>query len=459
MTFIQQVKERRWFVTGGECQTTHLLMDGSGKLCVPDSHAGTFLNMYFTCAVVRGERLSVVERRTPIFRLFFDLDIRISEDTDPVPVIRRISTLIWDYVTRDFFILESSGTNTVTGSSTVGPDSDDRDTGGACTSIEKDRMIVCTAPIKLESPGVIKAGCHLVFPSIYVNSPIALKCRDNILDRIERSYIDGMSHSTSAQSVTQCAYDSDEATTEETRMHLPLNSWRDLIDDSVYKGSGLRLVWSHKGRGESRQYTPVYDVTSVDGFVEVSCHQSMAEKREYVHDSSIRTTTCVLTPCRGGEHQVADRVNGHTMFGTVVSGRSQSIDMYRDALSAVEQALPREYRGIQFLKAFVTPQTIYLKTNSRYCLNVKREHRTSTIYISVTRQGVMVRCYSRKEEYDCARFASDPIQIPHAALRVFFPDIEEPQVQKAKPFLQSTKRRRVSSHSILHGNPLFRACK
>lgn len=446
------MKERRWFATG-DCQPTHLLMDGSGKLSVPDSHAGTFLNIYFTSAVVRGERLSVVERRTPIFRLFFDLDIRLPGDSDPSPIIRRISTVIWDYVTREFFVLESTATNDIDASTTH--------TGtSSCSDYndERDRMIVCTAPLKNESPDVIKAGCHLIFPYIYVNSPIALKCRDSILDRIDRLYTGGMSHSTSAQSVTQCTCESDEPTADATSsIQRPVNSWRDLLDDSVYKGSGLRLVYSHKGRGESRPYTPTYNVTSVDGFVEVSC-LDMAKRREYVHDSSIRTSVCVLTPCRGGEHQIADRVNGHTMFGTVVSGRSQNIDMYREALPVIEQCLPKEYRGIQFIKAFVTQHTVYLKTNSRYCMNVKREHRTSTVYLSVTRQGVAVRCYSRKSEYDCARYASHLITIPLTALRVFFPDVEDPSVQIAKPFLQSTKRRRVSSHTILSCNPLLQ-CK
>lgn len=442
MSFRRAVKERRWAVAG-DGQTTHLLMDGSGKLCVPDAQAGMFLNIYFTAAVIKGEALSVVEQKSPIFRLFFDLDIRLPEGTDHVAVIRRLSICIWRYVSMDFFILESSGTSTADTAST---------SQSSNTASARDRMIICTAPIKTESPGVIKAGCHLVFPNIYVNSPIALKCRAGLLDAIERMYT-AIPHATSAQSVTQsrCESDDDDMTDMPRR---PVNSWSDVVDDSVYRGSGLRMVWSHKGRHESRAYVPVHEMESVHGWQDIRC-DSLATKREYVHDCSIRTTTGFLTPCRGGEHQIADDPNLHTVDGASVSGRSHSVDVYAEALPIVEAALPKVYAGIRFLKAFVTANTIYLKTNSRYCMNVKREHRTSTIYIAVTRHGMMIRCYSRKEEYRCSEFATPVIPLPKHALKIFFPDTFRDLDVASNPLFQSTKRRRSTATSILDKSPLF----
>jgi hypothetical protein len=418
-------------------------MDGSGKLCVPDTQAGLFLNVYFTAAVVRGEAISVVEQKSPVFRLFFDLDIRLPDTADHGMVIRRLSTSIWKFVSRDFFILESTGTSMSETTSS--------------TDSTRDRMIVCTAPLKTERPGVVKAGCHLVFPSIYVNSPIALKCRDGLLHVIESLYA-SIPQSTSAQSVTQSVHDSDDDVCDATPV-TPLNSWRDVIDDSVYRGSGLRMIWSHKGRHEARAYVPVYTVDSVSGVTDVEC-DSLTTKREYVHDCSIRTTTGVLTPCRGGEHQIADDLNGHMMGGTSVSGRSQSIEIYSDAVHDIELALPSVYKGIRFLKAFTTPNTVYLKTNSRYCLNVRREHRTSTIYVAVTRHGMMVRCYSRKDEYHCSDFASPIIPLPDRVLRVFFPD-DIPYTETIRdPRFESIKKRRGSSTDILNKSPLFQVpCK
>jgi hypothetical protein len=442
MSFRNDIKDRRWLVQG-DGQTTHLLMDGSGKLCVPDAQAGLFLNVYFTAAVVRGEAVSVVEQKSPVFRLFFDLDIRLPDTADYGIVIRRLSTSIWKFVSRDFFILESTGTSM--SETTTSSDS------------TRDRMIVCTAPLKVERPGVVKAGCHLVFPSIFVNSPIAIKCREGLLQVIDSLYA-SIPQSTSAQSVTQAAHESDDDVCD-TAPAIPLNSWRDVIDDSVYKGSGLRMIWSHKGRHEARAYVPVYTVDSVSGVTDVVC-DSLTVKREYVHDCSIRTTTGVLTPCRGGEHQIADDLNGHMMGGASVSGRSQSMDLYSDAIADIERALPSVYTGIRFLKAFVTPNTVYLKTNSRYCLNVHREHRTSTMYVAVTRHGMMVRCYSRKDEYGCSDFTSPIIPLPDRVLRVFFPD-DIPYTDTIRdPRFESIKKRRGSSTDILLKSPLFHVpCK
>lgn len=448
MSFLKQVKDRRWFISG-DGQTTHLLMDGSGKLSIPDSFASTFLNIYFAAVIVRGERLSVVEQKSPVFRLFFDLDIRVTLESDMMGILRRLVMVIWNHVTRDFFILETSDTST-----------------DSSESQKRDRMIVCTAPPKDEGQGVVKVGCHLVFPNIFVNSPIALRCREVLLETLDVKYHRQPSRSTSAHSVTQsCAEDSIESidpTLDEpvgkspSGIQSPVNSWRDVVDDSVYKGSGLRMIYSAKGRHETRVYTPLYDMTSVDGFIDVQC-DSLAAKRDYVHDCSIRTSVAILTPCRGGEHQIADDLFGQMRIaGSSVSGKSQSIDMYSDAIPVIEESLPAMYKGIRFLKAFVTPSTVYLKTNSRYCLNVRREHRTSTIYIAVSKVGMSVRCYSRKEEYCCSSFASPVIPLPARTLRVFFPDsFSEPETS-TKPMFQSTKRRRVSSHSILHANPLFR---
>lgn len=300
--------------------------------------------------------------------------------------------------------------------------------------------------------GVTNAFKNRIPRYTLVNSPIAIKCREGLLHVIESLYA-SIPQSTSAQSVTQSGHESDDDVCDAAPA-IPLNSWRDVIDDSVYKGSGLRMLWSHKGRHETRAYVPVYNVDSVSGVVDVVC-DSLSVKREYVHDCSIRTTTGVLTPCRGGEHHIADDLNGHIMGGASVSGRSQSMDLYSDAIQDIDKALPSVYRGIRFLKAFVTPNTVYLKTNSRYCINVHREHRTSTMYIAVTRHGMMVRCYSRKQEYGCGDFASPIIPLPDRVLRVFFPD-DIPYTEPIRdPRLESIKKRRASNQDILNKSPLF----
>lgn len=445
--FAKTVNDRHWVSNRSAVgEVTHLLMDGThgGVLYVPDDDAGLFLNLYFTSACVKHESLSVVEKRTPVFRLFFDLDIRINEEDDHgrTGLVRTVATHIWDFVVRQFFVLETT------------------DESSCCSSSNnaiKDRMIVCTAPTKTEREGVIKVGCHLMFPNIYVNSPIALKCREGLLEYLAATTTNAASclpHSTSSQSVTQ-RDDSSGTVTESVDSDIitPINGWSDIVDDTVYRGSGLRLVWSHKGRGETRPYTPSFELDSVNGWEAVQC-QSLAIQREYVHDCSIRCRGA-LTPCRHGEHLIADSAYNHHDGGSLVPGRSSSIAIYDEAIVHIKRLLPQPYSTISFVRAFVTDSAVYLKSTSRYCLNVQREHRTSTIYVSVTRQGMTVRCYSRKDEYGCSRFSGPLIPLPHAVLKIFFPDIET--TTSSNPFFDSTKKRKKSAFALLDTNPLF--CK
>jgi len=446
------IKDRRWIARSGRAggDVTHLLMDG-GILAVPDDEAGLFLNVYFSHVCVKQESLSVVEKRTPVFRLFFDLDIRINEEDDHGrhQLLKTVARHIWDFVVHQFFVLETSDDSSCSSNNAV-----------------KDRMIVCTAPTKVEREGVIKVGCHLHFPNVFVNSPIALKCREGLLtylasiDLMSTDTASCLPHCTSSQSVTQRDESSETATdSHDSDFITPLNAWSDIVDDTVYRGSGLRMVWSHKGRDEARPYAPSFEMDSMNGWSKVECgrNQNLVMKREYVHDCSIRSPTSgTLTPCRHGEHLLADSVYNHHDGGTLVPGRSSSIAIYDEAIGHIRKALPEPYRTISFVRAFVTDHAVYLKSTSRYCLNVRREHRTSTIYVSVTRQGMTVRCYSRKDEYGCSRFSGPLIALPQAVLKIFFPDIAD-TVSTGNPFFESTKKRKKNAFALLDTNPLF--CK
>jgi len=78
-------------------------------------------------------------------------------------------------------------------------------------------------------------------------------------------------------------------------------------------------------------------------------------------------------------------------------------------------------------------------------MNVGREHNTSTIYVQVTKQGVSIRCYCRKEEYQCANYKSSPTPLPREILQVFFPEVGTsaflPDVQYER---KSTKNKQQS---------------
>ena len=337
---------------------------------VPDDHAGTFLNMYFN-AILRSEKLSVVELKTPLFKLFFDIDARVpcGVDTDFRPIFAEL----YDAV-HEFWVLDGQDGHT--------------------------KMIVCSAPQKEhlddKTYGThMKLGFHIFFPTIHVNAPIALAFRDMLLSRMESAF-----------------------------PSFCLNSWHDVIDQSVFKQSGLRIIYSCKGVNEGREYVPVlWKDSGADEFsIVVSDTLTTQDRRAFVHECSLRTFNTTLSPCVGGQDTIADQPGVHKIGG-IVTGRSVSLDVYADVLQKVKDALPKEYENARFVGVFKTEHAVMLRSSSRYCQHVGREHRTSTVYFCVTRRGVCQQCYCRKDEHDCTGYSSPQYHLSDTVLDAFVPRV------------------------------------
>ena len=401
MDFRQECRRRGWTCQDGR-PPTHFFLDG-GKLSVPDEHAGTFLNIYFKSVAVKRERLCVVELKTPVFRLFFDLDIRFHMDTVESDVRRTIDHLcvsIHEFVTDGFFDL-------------------DQKTSQQHLDIMDKISYVCEAPTK-EEKDAVKYGVHLIFPHVYVNSPIALKLRETLLAAIPDAF--------------------DESYT------LPKNSWSDVIDDSVYRANGLRMLYSHKGKVENRAYIPT---AKIEETTMTHIKPSVSDARDILHATSLRVCTAVLTPCRGGEHEIADTEDTHRVDGIVI-GKCVSIAPYVDATESLRRYLPDVYKNVSFMGAFQTDHAVMLKTNSRFCHNINREHRTSTIYLVVTKHGLSQRCYCRKEEYGCRSYHGPDIPLPAAVVREFLPTAETKFLDDIELQARtSIKKRKSSLHNVL----------
>jgi len=285
---------------------------------------------------------------------------------------------------------------------------------------------VCQAPTKDEHDG-IKYGVHLIFPGVFVNSPIALKAREILLRAIPDAF-------------------------DETFI-MPKNSWDDVIDDSVYRANGLRMLYSHKGKVENRAYVP-------SGIIEDGALRplkpSVADARDILHACSLRMCTATLTPCHGGEHEIADTEDTHRVDGLVI-GKCVSIAPYLDATELLRQYLPDVYKNVTFVGAFQTDHAVMLKTNSRYCHNISREHRTSTVYLVITKHGVSQRCYCRKDEYGCRQYHGPDTPLPAAIVREFLPKAETKFLDDIE--LQSrtsTKRRKSSLQNVLKRSTLIK---
>jgi len=251
------------------------------------------------------------------------------------------------------------------------------------------RVIVCAAPPKTNNDGTIKLGFHLHWPGVVTNSPIALAFRAHALEELK-----------------QCPG--------------TLNSLEDVLDACVFKANGLRMVYSGKV-DEYRAYTPVAEI--LEGVVEVvQPDLNAAERRQYVHDLSLRTFGDPLTPCANGIDRLADdAVFAHAKHR---AGTSVRLEAYADVLPILHALLPSVYETQHFTGCFRTEHAMMFKSSSRFCQHVDREHRTSNVYFAVTRRGLAQRCYCRKDDRGCVEFCSVWIPVPEAVINELFPAAE-----------------------------------
>ena len=372
------LRTRGWFC-GPDQAPTHLLLDG-GKLRVPDDAAGEFLNAYAT-ALVRDARLGrppcVVEVRTPLFRLFLDLDAR---SRDPG---------VWT--------LEALGA-----------------LGGAITATvaecfamrDEPEIVVCSTPAKLVvDGGVYKVGLHVHVPGVCVTPTTAQAFRTRLLARLE-----GLPDLLAALA----------------------DPWDKIVDSAVYKSSGLRMAWSGKGSSDSRHYAPTarldWESRGGEAFREVvgiECAATVSWHREWLRKLSIRAPDGVETPLRPEmEASVADVAERGA-----VSVRGVSMAAYDSViLKMLDDALPPVFIGQRFSGIVATSTSFMLRSTARYCYNLDppRGHRNNNVYFVLTRRGIAQRCYCRCETVEgrrgvtCRDFASEVWPVPQEAIDAFF---------------------------------------
>lgn len=242
-----------------DVKPTHLLLDG-GKARVPDESAGAFLNAY-AIAVVRGPPPSVVELRTPVFRLFLDLDVRTAADAPPLrfaDVMRALQRRAAAFFATD----------------------------------DPPRAVVCTTEPKVQEDGSTKAGRHVVWTNVWVSAATALTFRAAAVEDLEAALPDACS-----------------------------KSWAQVVDACVFTSNGLRMPFSAKGRAGTSVYLPDHVWVGEDPAGErVGDVQGVSAVRRWVRELSLRAFGVDETAVREGVH-VPEAAAGEGLCGTARSLR------------------------------------------------------------------------------------------------------------------------------------------
>lgn len=400
---------------------THLLMDGAkgGKVVVPHEAMLGFFEAYGR-DIEAGVPLYVVENRTPVFKLCFDVDFKILHAPS---VVGSFAKIVGDVVAKYF----------------------------QGSSLEAS-FIVCAVT---DEKGDRKApGLHLIFPFARVTSEMAQWIRAGVVHALHRD----MDHVN--------------------------EQWGTVIDIAVITSCGLRMVGSDKCReckgcknnesdrqccsvcnrqgkvAENKVYWP-WAVYPEDDAKMIKCLEDM--KKNPCHAARLCSIRCEphetpsnsfqvppLAPGCGSLKRIkpgaddSDRTHVFSDDSPVVCKKSvKRLEINEGAKYLLEQAVRKyhpAYGALQVKEVMETtgkgPRSVWVKVRgygSRFCLNKDADHTSQAIYFLVTVQnGIAQRCFSKKDVErkcgTCAKFRSawKPISMP--LRKVLFQDDEKQRV-------------------------------
>jgi hypothetical protein len=407
---------------------THMSLTGGpyGRLSIPDEMHEAWLRVYTSELEKNKHSLFFAERRTPIFRMHFDLDFVQTEVVSPryltsmARECRRVFQLFFPSVAEDAPMWR-------------------------CALLLASPKPCSISPLDEDDDGVrVKSGCHMIWPWLYVDQVQALTLRANVVDALQRTW------------PTRGARE---------------NSYDDVVDRTVLKSNGLRMMGSDKA-SKCKKCKPLTREKCKP------CRGTgvMAENRPYILSMVLdsqgepdveRLTSwkddlfkCVrMTSVRSSrkEHSAGFVVPPHAVTDSDVKLARKKAKTNKNGGSMGSVNTPSEAAGLPgsvtidassrifseletFLKnshpqwSGIRIQHLYLQHDlgrytvnvvgpgSSYCQHVERAHGSSTVFFTVERDGVRQRCFSPKlhNGSSCRKYTGPPTPLSQWLLEAMF---------------------------------------
>ena len=395
-------RRRKYFGRSGGGEVSHLLLD-KGVLCVPESSNDDFIHEYSRGVLMGGRPSCIVEYKPRVFRMFYDLDIvtkdihmaKLMSAGDFQENVKNIMHIICIATVFLFDVARSSAT-------------------------------ICISNVPKKKGDEIKVGIHITFDNIFVTSPTALHIREKLLELLN---------------------------VEENPF---ANSWEQIVDSAVFKGSGMRLPWAAKHDDLKRVYVPRVEYlldSEESDIIETKLFpdeiiKSLSSVKDVISKTCLRARG-VLTKLRNPEIDI--ECSSPTNSGNFSHA---SLREYSSAIGEIERLIPPQYEGK--VTGVIKADHVYMfRHSSRYCENVARNHKSSNTYFLVSKAGMRQCCYSRKEEdvgqkyCRCSDFRGEYIKLPPSLTEELFPDEDEKKNLPPPPTPSSSMEHFLSLDSII----------
>jgi len=358
---------KKWLRTEGLFSKTkdtpvpsHLLYDG-GKIYVPRKREHEFLAKY-AAEMEKGSKLYYVETRPSTFKYMIDIDIT-DDHYWSIDEIIKLTKFIQNIV-YEFF--------------------------------QKNHMVICvTSPSKKKTEGT-HTGIHLIWPKLVVVSETALIIRRGIVQKLNEEY-------------GACPHGPGGSKT-----------WEDVIDECIYTRNGYRMVGSDKmtpppnRKPEDRELTVKFVMNSNGDLKQAYLERLEADYKAMAYETSIRYVLdsyhrkgskgieikALPKWLEADALEFAHNKGKKTKAGTLVGGKEHLV-----IENFIRKNLPKEYRG-GVVKAVTRYDNgnLLIKTNSRYCINLGREHSSNHIYFYATPDGLFQKCLSPTDKLNGRKF-------------------------------------------------------
>jgi hypothetical protein len=291
-----------------------------GKLFVSEDERSDFIKVYIS-EIRSGRKLYVVEQKTdPFFNFFVDLDYKASEK-----------------LSEDNLVLIVSWLHSSIGSP-----------GRCCVARARPR------PEK----GLTKSGIHIVWPDVQVTRQQAMAHRTNMLMSLPES--------------------------AEPDSFWDSQNWASVLDTSVYGGSGLRMIWSHK-RPAGDPYIPWRMLVGTT-WTELSKEPT----EETLELFSVR--------CQGGKVPLEEPADAPS---------AEPIEEF------IRRYLPgQKDASVKKIQRMSEGNSWYVQTDSKYCSKIRAEHRSNHVWFLIHGGRIHQRCFNE----ECKDFAGPEHILPPSIL-------------------------------------------
>ena len=441
----------------------------------PNDTDETFLKLY-SAVIVEGGWTWLIERYTPTFRFFMDLDFKQPEVIPPMKieaiafVVSQTIHKFFPSLNHEYFRLICCTTSYKTETCSACECACKMDKqcvqchGLGATGKSKDSTKNCDKCMGI-SPIKKKTGVHLIWPNLYVTDDQCLDIRESVISDLIKTF---------------------------GHRNAPFNNWTDVVDAAVYKKSGLRMIGARKSekcsvchgkrklndedcikcRGlgnedKKRPYGPLF-VTNGKG------RRDLEKETEYranyyklVLDAKIRyfgekTEGYVLpdgAPTFETEKKHYDKEYQYKQKGGRVIPNTAEVQAIQQFFATTCATLQPKYAEIIVTSVVKSAKSYIVNVSGQgctYCQNVGRTHRSNRIYFVVVQEGVMQRCHDDADTITpdmkyglCKDFKSALMPLPSKIQSLLF------FVESASILGEHEKDRKL--HSLLDaGNKLCR---